>query len=48
LASLPLRLLLESWSTVFSKVEFAAENFFLAKENAHLKAERDQGKGYLS
>jgi hypothetical protein len=32
----------------FAKVEFAAENFFLAKENAHFRAERDQVKGYLS
>jgi hypothetical protein len=32
--SLPLRQLLESWSTVLSKVEVATDNFFLAKEHA--------------
>jgi hypothetical protein len=36
-----------------SKFEFAfpsvaADSFFLAKENAHFRAERDQVKGYLS
>jgi hypothetical protein len=38
---------LESWSTVLSKVEVATDNFFLAKENSHFTAGRDQGKGKI-